>query len=197
MLGQLPVDKAKNNRKIIWAAIRKLRVFTIVDLEKETKLNHATISTYVLSLAKGGYLSKKFIYFEGSRRIQHSQYELIKDTGFCHPRVNRQGQDVSESVQNKIWKCIRIHKSLSLLDLEAMLSGLGVTFSLVAIDSYLKMLRTAGYLRKKKGDKNYTLVLGMNTGPLAPQIQKTKQIYDPNLQKVIWSNKREVEDELN
>ena len=61
----------------------------------------------------------------------------------------------------------------------------------------MKMLRTAGYLRKKKGDKNYTLVLGMNTGPLAPQIQKTKQIYDPNLQKVIWSNKKEVEDELN
>jgi len=43
-------------RDRVWAAIRKLREFSIGDLESESRVNRETIKRYVSGLHKSGYL---------------------------------------------------------------------------------------------------------------------------------------------
>lgn len=190
-----PIDKSINCRAKIWQSIRKLRTFTIRNIEDETRFNQGTILTYLKCLTKAGILVKT-VEPKSRSCIVSTRYELIKDMGLSYPKVNIHGELLEDSIQTQIWKCVRIHKSLSIQDIIVMLSGMGYDLAYSSLDRYLMALKAAGYLTKKKGEKNYKLVMAMNTGPLAPMIQKTKQIYDPNIKKVVWSNKMEVENDL-
>ena len=42
----------------------------------------------------------------------------------------------------------------------------------------------------------YQLIEAMNTGPIPPQIQRAKQVFDPNTNQVMYSERPELEEEL-
>lgn len=194
-IGRKPANKAKPNRQMIWDVIRELKTFNTRDIESRTKINQDTVFSYLCALVKAGFLTKEVKKMPECGNLRLCEYTLIKDNGLIYPQVNRQGQDIEDSVQTQVWKCLRIHKSLTIQDIVVMLSGLGFKLAPSSLSSYLHALKSAGYLSKKKGEKIYKLNLHMNTGAKAPQIQKTKQVYDPNLKKVVWSSKAGGEDE--
>ena len=49
---------------------------------------------------------------------------------------------------------------------------------------YLKFMLRAGYVRRNAG--RYSFVRARDPGPLAPQIQRVKQVFDPNSKTVVW-----------
>ena len=48
-------------------------------------------------------------------------------------------------------------------------------------------MKKAGYVNVNK-DKVYRLNPAMNKGIQAPQIQRIRQIYDPNTDEVVWNS---------
>lgn len=192
--GCKPADKSKNNRQIIWQAIRKLQNFSIKELEDITKVNNATILSFLTNLEKAGVLNKEITKFSDKGFFQISRYTLLKDCGLVAPQVNKRGEFLEDNAQSRMWKAIRILKTFSLRDLIVTASTDNSQISISAADTYLGLLKKAGYVTKKNQDKNYKLVMAMNSGIKAPQIQKTKSIYDPNLNKIVWSNKENVDE---
>lgn len=192
--GCKPADKSKSNRELIWQAIRKLQTFSIKDIENITKINSATILSFLTNLEKARVVSKKTINLRSC--INTSQYTLIKDCGLVAPQVNKRGEFLEDNAQSRMWKAIRILKTFTLRDLIVTASSDISAISTSAAITYLGYLKKAGYITKKNQDKSYKLVFAMNSGIKAPQIQKTKSIYDPNLNKIVWTN-READDECN
>lgn len=188
--------QSKNKRELIWQAIRKLQSFNIRNIEDETRIHPRTILSFLSSLEKAQILEKKLIHIRGHGSLKHTQYNLIKDLGLIAPKINSKGENIEDNIQSKIWRCIRVIKTFSFRDLVVTIENENQKISPSAVDRYLVSLKAAGYLTKKKAEKNYKLVLAMNTGPQAPQIQKTKSIYDPNLNKIVWTS-READDECN
>jgi hypothetical protein len=69
--------------------------------------------------------------------------------------------------------------------------------------TYVLALASAGYLEcvqpAVKGGKalpaRYRLIPAMDSGHRAPMIQRTKSVFDPNLNKVVWSERKGMDDE--
>ncbi len=67
----------------------------------------------------------------------------------------------------------------------------------------MQLLHSAGYLRVTQKYQNitgkkskYQLYEHMNTGPIPPQIKRAKQVFDPNTNKLMFSERPELEDEM-
>ncbi|GAB7078347.1 hypothetical protein [Megalodesulfovibrio paquesii] len=93
------------------------------------------------------------------------------------PHLDKEGKPFPETDQQRMWRGLRMMKACTAVDLATAVS---VKESVAY--TYLKMLAHAGYVTRS-GDQ-YRLV--RQHGPLAPMIQKVKQVYDPNLQAVVW-----------
>nr|DAR83685.1 MAG TPA: FaeA-like protein [Caudoviricetes sp.] len=186
------IQKKPGNRELIWSAIRQLKTFRVRDLEDKTRVHERTILSYLQVLTKAGILEKKKISIVGHGSLTRAEYTLIKDKGVNAPKFNRKGINIEDTIQSKVWRAIRVTKKFSLKDLVATVSDEKTTPSASAIERYLISLKAAGYLSKKKNDKIYHLI--NNTGPKAPQIQKTKKIYDPNLQSIVWESHSDEEE---
>jgi hypothetical protein len=93
------------------------------------------------------------------------------------PHLDKEGKPFPETDQQRMWRGLRMMKACTAVDLATAVS---VKESVAY--TYLKMLTHAGYVTKS-GDQ-YRLV--RQHGPLAPMIQRVKQVYDPNLKAVVW-----------
>lgn len=187
------IQKKAGNRELIWTAIRQLRTFRVRDIEDKTRVHERTILSYLQVLTKAGILEKKKISVIGHGSLTRAEYTLVKDLGVHTPKFNKKGVNLEDTIQSRVWRAIRVTKKFSLKDLVATVSDEKNTPSASAIERYLVSLKAAGYLSKKKNDKIYLLI--NNTGPKAPQIQKTKKIYDPNLQAVVWDSGSDEEED--
>lgn len=186
--GRKPVSVAPKNRKMIWAVIRELKNFTVRNIEDRTKILPRTITSYLQSLEKAQIISKKVVYAEGRGCLRTNVYNLKKDLGVNAPVVNKNGSLIEDSHQSRIWRAIRILKNFTLKDIVATASQDDDPVSLTATDQYLNYLKKAGYLSKKNNEKVFHLNLTMNKGIQAPQIQRIRQIYDPNIDAIVWNS---------
>jgi len=74
------IDTNWNARQEIWAAIRVLRAFSVVDIRIVCpEIGHDIIRKFVFDLASYGYLRNV------GRRGRFLAYRLIKDTGPLYP----------------------------------------------------------------------------------------------------------------
>ncbi len=184
--GRKPVSVASNNRKFIWNAIRELKQFTVKDIYYQTNVQPRTVLSYLQGLEKAGIVAKEAEVTNGC--LKTNKYTLIKDMGLLAPVVNKEGKLIENTKQARIWRAIRILKTFTLKDAVATASTDDDPIILPAAEQYLNYLRKAGYLIWNKKDKTYRLNLAMNKGIQAPQIQSIRQVYDPNVEQVVWNS---------
>ena len=190
-------------RDAIWTAIRELKKFTINDLDgkindqPKTQVNVDTIKTYVTGLTKAEYL-KPIAGIrrpdDHSGRYTRKRWELINDVGVEAPRVTKNGTPVTQGRnREQMWQAMKILSSFDFRELAANASTEECRISEGDAKIYIQYLAKARYLARlsapinKKGiPGRYKLLPSMRTGPKPPMIQRIKQVYDPNLDEVMW-----------
>jgi hypothetical protein len=181
-MARLPAHQAAPGRPEIWAALRQLRHATGEDIRKTAAAQWATVEDYLKSLVAANIVEITSI---GPRRRDH-MFALVHDTGAEAPRVRKDGTIVPPTKTEALWRSIKMLGNFTYAELAAAAGAEG----LQARD-YCQHLARAGYLvadNRHPNPTHYKLAPGKNTGPLPPQIQRTKAIYDPNLRQIVWAD---------
>ncbi len=187
-MSRKPSDVVANSlepkgRQAVWEHIRKLQAdwFTTGQIFEPTQIPRRTISSYLSCLENGGYVE--------SRRSPKGtvEFRLLRDVGVHAPRLSRDGTPViSGNGNDNLWRSMRILKQFSPLDLAVHSTTDTVKVGLKTAKTYCVMLLATGYLRIVQRASNAgtgrlaTYRLIRNSGPLHPEIQKIKQVFDPN-----------------
>lgn len=181
-MSRKPIDKQQPTecRQAIWDEARSLKVFSIRHMQ--VTLEWSSIREYLTALVKAGYLTRT-----DNSRAELIEYTLVKDCGAEAPRLRKDGTPVTQGAgRRQMWNSIQILKKFSANSLAFNASTEQHSVSEAEANFYCKALCQAGYLIRQ-GVNKYALVPGKWTGPQSPQIQKTRQVYDPNLKKVVWA----------
>lgn len=184
-MSRRPVDKVAHSRdaegrQVIWEAIRAQAgsEFTIPDLFKDTWVTPYTIRSYLRSLVAAGIAER----IDCGRNLV--KWRLLRDEGYYAPRVNRNGEPVTQGLGvEQMWRTMRIMKEFTSTDLMLHATTDQVAVTIMTAKSYCSMLLSCGYLiciQKANAHRQATYRLIRNSGPLAPQIQRVKQVFDPN-----------------
>lgn len=190
-MSRRPVDQLAKKLKPqgqdgVWIFIRKNPEFTITEIVKATDIIRKTVSDYIKRLEAGKIVEKRPDY------DQSKVFVLVRDMGVHAPRIARDGTPVTQGggVKN-MWRSMRLLAQFTPLDLALHSTTDIISVTEATSRSYCSMLLKAGYLRvlKKavpgKHQASYRFI--RDTGPLPPQIQRVKQVYDPNLREVTYS----------
>ncbi|MBF0165656.1 MAG: hypothetical protein HQM01_14330 [Magnetococcales bacterium] len=167
----------------VWEIVRERKFpFTVQDITADTNSSETTVRQYLASLKLAGYLNP--VKIQGDPRFFFSR---AVDFGPIAPRLRRDGTPVGEMGrgQDNMWRTIKMLKSFSPLEVAIHASTDDVQVSEGAAKSYLARLAWAGYIKRERGDTGrYRFLPSWDTGPLAPQIMRTKFVFDPNLKEV-------------
>lgn len=185
-----PVDQLSKEPKPqgmdgIWAEIRRLNIFTPREIHRNTDIPRKTITDYVKRLLAGGYIERHSSFEETGR------YVLVRDAGIHPPRIRPDGQPVTQGkgVEN-MWRSMRMLRQFTPRDIMVHSTTDTVSVTEATVKSYCSMLLKAGYLRVIQkavpGKRQAIYRFVRNTGPLPPQIQRVKQVYDPNIREVTY-----------
>lgn len=188
----------------IWETIRELKQFAQDDIEirlvhkKVGGINSWTVKSYLSRLEKGEYI--KLVSYKPVKNIaKRITYKLINDVGVHSPRLNKDGEISTQGRgRENLWRSMKVLNSFDQIELCEAASTADVIVKEGEAQDYIKHLYKAGYLIKvteynrRHGTKaRYQLLKSKNTGALPPMIQRTKQIFDPNLRKIVWKEQRD------
>lgn len=188
-MSRKPIDKQQPTecRQAIWEWIREYThgtagLFNFTAREMDICLDPGSIRDYLTGLTNAGYLQCT----KSSKRGEPNRYALLKDNGIEAPRVRRDGTEVTQGRgRRQMWNAMQVLKIFSPRDLAFNAGTESHTVAEGEAKSYCHLLSLAGYLVPRDG--KYALIASRWSGPQPPQIQRTRQIYDPNLKKVVWS----------
>lgn len=194
-------------RQRVWVAIRQNgENFTVHHVASLGNMKYESAREFVASLTKAG-----IVEVTGETPIHHENcvvkqksYKLVKDFGYTAPSVSKKGEILPIKSCNKaMWNTLRITKNaMSYDELAQISSNDEIQISELTAREYLRFLHQAGYLKVTRASKTtggktkYQLLPDMNTGPNPPQIQRAKQVFDPNVSQVMFSERPELEEEL-
>ncbi len=212
--GRKPVDLVAASaggklvgRDAIWATIRQQREFTReslwLALEREQGDHRKSIDSYLTCLKNGGYIEvieKRWINQDGDRRQGEAGtfecvYLLARDCGVEAPRLRKDGSEVTQGRNREnMWRTMRIIGEFDYRELAIAASTEEVPVNLSDAKDYVYHLNKANYLVVTKDAHKgrhstlarYRLVPSRYTGPKPPQVQRVRQVFDPNLNKVVW-----------
>lgn len=179
-MSQKPIDQRSplQSREALWRAIRTLRTFTLAQVRSETRCSRGQIEEYVKALLAAGLIER----VEGER----GRYSLVKDPGAVAPRLRRDGSEVTMGRgREQMWRAMRVLGTFTLRDLVVHATTEEHAVAEHEAASYCQYLTHAGYLLRR-GD-SFVAVRSRYSGPRPPMIQRVKQVFDPNLGKVVWS----------
>lgn len=175
-----------HGQQAIWDTIRQLNTFTITDIWGVVDMHRKSIINYVKRLQAGEYV------VQADDFKTSFQYRLISDAGAHAPRLTKEGVPVKQgSGTANMWRSMRMLTEFSPQDLALHSTTKTTEVTLNTAKSYCMMLMKAGYFRVLQKAKpphtpaKYRLI--NNTGPKAPQIQRVKQVFDPNLNEVTYT----------
>jgi hypothetical protein len=188
-MSRKPVDQQQPSecRQAVWDEIRgrgETALFTIGEIAKCVRLEQSSVRDYMIGLINAGYLGIHTIRkaTDGGNILY-----LCNDIGVDAPRVRKDGTPVTMGQgRQQMWNAMRILKHFRAIDLAFNSSTDTLKIAESEAKSYCAALCKAGYL-VGKAEQNYMLIPSMWTGPQPPQIQRTKQVYDPNLRRVVWA----------
>ena len=185
-MGRKPIDQIKQSpQELVWAVVRQLNIFCVSEVVKKTSVNRKTLKDYLARLEAGRFIEKHITYEDDGR------YIVLRDVGVHAPRLKRDGSPVTQGagVLN-MWRAMRMMKKFTPRDLALHANSDTVHVRESTAKSYCSLLRKAGYWRvveKAVPGKSQVLYHFIkDTGPQAPQIQRVKQVFDPNLGKVMF-----------
>jgi hypothetical protein len=169
-------------RPAIWKAIRALREFNLDGLLRRCRCNDKTVRDYLSGLTIAGYLTRQQI---GGLRV----WTLVRDPGLEPPALDRTGRVMAAaSGRDQMWRAMQMRREFLA---EELTFDTDPPVAPATARDYCKCLYKAGYLtiaqpsRKSGGRTRYRLPDSRITGPLPPQIMRSKAIYDPNLEAVV------------
>lgn len=181
-------------RDLIWMAIRKLKEFAWVEIEDETGVEEPLIKSYLIDLRKGGFVG----YSVPPARYKNTRWELTKDIGVERPYVNRQGkQSKANTGRSQMWRALKVMNGLfNLNDLQLLGSTDEHVIAQREAKYYLQHLRLGGYIhlvhpRTGKEAARYMVIKSKVVGPRAPMVLTTRQVFDPNIGEIVWTEKHE------
>ena len=196
------VSTAKHigGRQGVWQAVRKLQSFTVDQIVDECGGDRETVRTYIDSLRRGGYLAKVDTVAPQRTSISNSNvgqkranlFELVRDIGFEAPRVKRDGSpSVQGAAREQMWRTMKLLDVFSPRELALAASTDDQAVSEVDALDYARYLQKGGYLfvvtAGSPGKQvRYRFVRSRNSGPLPPQVQRLKSVWDPNTRVVVW-----------
>lgn len=195
-------------RQRVWLAIRKNRdEFTIQQVADLGQMKYDSTRDFITGLKKAGIIaeSRRENLPNMSKKIELIYFKLVDDLGYTAPSVDRQGNILGRTatVNKAMWNTLRITKQpVNANELAAISSTDEQKVSVETADSYLRLLHHAGYLKIAREAHHavrkakYQLLPGMDTGPIPPQIQRAKQVFDPNTNTVMYSERPELEEEI-
>lgn len=182
--GEKQMKKQKptlpRNRDGAWAAMRELKTFTVKQIADRIGLSRKQLGVYIRALQKGGYIARLEKVQAGS-----FPYRLIKDIGKHRPETLEDGRLQKPSGRQRMWLAMKVLKRFSHLDI-----ALTAEVYPVSALSYCKMLTIADYLTQVENTESYIFNKTKDTGLYAPRLigrRKSLQVYDRNLNKVVWS----------
>ena len=170
-------------RPDIWRAIRRAGaqggVFDALSLRGQLRgaIKRERVQAYLKALAAGGYLDPTPMP-DGA-----PGYQLLRDPGAEAPRVRRDGTPVTQGAgREAMWRTLRILGACTVLELVATASTPEHPIAEAEADDYTDRLARAGFLRRETGDgrTRFRLLPSRYTGPRSIQIRRTKEVYDPN-----------------
>lgn len=192
-MSRAPVDieNPGQTRQAIWAAVRQLDLYypTFTAAQVHGALPGATprsrVYDYLAGLCAGGYLAR--VPMQGAdRRVVY--YRLERDAGIEAPRVTKGGGSVTHGrAREALWTALRVLRApMGVRELIAHASGLDLVVTKANALDYLRWLTRGGYCAKQvRPDRTGLYLLVRNTGPLPPQVQRSKQLWDPNTRQVV------------
>lgn len=186
-----PMDKRTgiDSRQAVWEAIRRLQSFTARQLQDQTRLKPWTVRDCIKRLEAAGYL-KQYVRLHK----EDIRWRLVKDIGHEAPKVRKDGTPVTQGDGRKnMWEAMRIMRTFTPRELAVAASLPDCLVKESTAADYAKHLCHAGYLRKTTD--GYMFLPAAYTGPLAPMVQRTKRVWDPNQQKVRWRSDEEAADD--
>ena len=191
----------KGPRQLIWEAIRARAgsEWTRYQIARAADVEDSTVKTYLQALEKAGIIGRA-----SEERISNVaseiSYLLVRDEGLEAPRLRRDGSRVTQGfAQEAMWRALRIVPGdLNAIELAWHASTVDNPVAPSSAEHYLSSLNLAGYLictqigrglgKPGKGmPARYRLKPARNTGPRPPMICRTKVVYDPNEDKVVWA----------
>ena len=189
-MAQKPVDQRHklNTRAALWTVMRELGHFTASELAKHTLYHVSTVKDYLQGLAAAGYLSLD----PGAKPPTYifDQYKCPFDP----PRVRKDGSAVTQGQGRKnLWRTAKILGEFSVLELVEHAKTDTVRISDKEAADYVYHLHKAGYLTIVQASSpagrraRYRFNMSRNTGPLPPQVQRVKRVYDSNTKSVVWT----------
>ena len=203
--GRLPADRVATADRVtgqdaVWIAVRQLAAggaaFDLSAVQAHfaaarrprLRADKRTITGYLARLTKAGILAED----------APGLWCLPDDPGPVTPRVRKDGSGVAMGAGRRAtWRAMRVMGDFTLDDLVRFGSTEEVAINRVAAQDYVKTLVQAGYVAivsrpdNRKQPTRYRLVPSKSTGPHPPQIQRTNQVFDPNLNKVVWKGETE------
>lgn len=189
-MSRKPIDQQQpmECRQAAWEEIKAQAqhgAFSATEIAHSTRLGVATVRDYLIGLCQAGYLVKVSRPMPESFKTQY--YQLENDCGNDAPRVRKDGTPVTQGQgRQQMWNAMRILKDFSFTDLAFNASTDVHRVAESEARSYCTALCKAGYL-VGRANQRYSLINSMWSGPHPPQIQRTKQVYDPNLKRVVWA----------
>jgi hypothetical protein len=198
---------ADENREAIWQAIRTTKgsegepnaTFTSLSIWNSTGASRSSIQEYLTGLHRAGYITSVGQAKSTIGNRQYTIYQLVRDNGIEAPRVRRDGSAVTMGQgRENMWRTMRIMGEFTARELAISASTDDTAVSEEDAKNYCTHLQRAGYLatigsQKKSaaapgpGALRYRLLPSRITGPRPPQIQRVKQVYDPNTRTVVWT----------
>ena len=177
--GRRPVDHGAAGRQEIWQAVKKVGgPFTVSEIAAASGVSRAPVMRYLKALAAAGYL-EALPALSG----QAASWRLAKDIGFHAPRVRADGTKVTQGeITSQLWRAMYMLKDFDFGDLVHHAS---IDISEATAKDYCKRLLAAGYLKVLvTADPHLSRIakyrLIRNSGPRAPQVQRVRQVFDPN-----------------
>lgn len=165
-----------------WDIIRDIAPlpFTLSDIEQRTNVRRDTVRDYVKRLERAGYIEQT-----GATDAGALVYRLVRNTGAYAPRLQRDGTEVMQgNGQDQMWRAMKMLDRFTARELAVHASTEDVPVKESTAKAYIKHLLKAGYLVDNRQPaprpRTYRLKPSMNTGPLAPQVQRTDYVFDPN-----------------
>lgn len=184
-IDQLSKEPKPQGQDGVWTEIRRLNIFTKREIHDNTDINNKTITDYVKRLMAGGYIEEHDSFEESGR------YILVRDAGVHTPRIRPNGMPVQQGKGTEnMWRTMRMLGQFTPRDLAVHSTTDSVSVTDQTAQTYCSMLLKAKYLRVLQkavpGKHQATYKFVRNTGPKPPQIQRVKQVFDPNICEVTY-----------
>lgn len=170
-------------RQVIWAEVRRRpRDVTARAISNRTGILCKTVADYLISLARAEYID-----LVSDAPVQADRrYALVRDAGHEAPRVRRDGSAVpSGGGTEAMWRTMQVLGEFTALDLAHHATTDRCAVSEATAATYVSILARSGYLKIVRPAQSrlarpaiYRLI--RRSGPRPPQIQRVKQVYDPN-----------------